>query len=219
MKTIAELQAEEAADLSERLKSKAIPVEVRPITQEGGLDMSELLVEDIFYERACDAADSWQTERLAEAEKRCTWSCPKCKSRRLECIPNDKVEYMFRCKDCGSEFITCGPPSKPSESRPVGAGRSASQSTVSRPALKLTIFIVSLTVATFFLGWLVTQFSHTFHPALFWAYFLSSIVCLERGRYILKRDRLLGWLCIVIGIIPLIMVWVVIFRHEVKIHT
>ena len=151
MKTIAELQAEEAADLSERLKSKAIPVEVRPITRESGLDMSELLVEDIFYERACDAADSWQTERLAEAEKRYSWSCPKCKSRRLECIPNDRVEYMFRCKDCGSEFILCGPPpNTPSEPRPVVAGRSASQSTVSRPALKLTIFIVTLTVATFF---------------------------------------------------------------------
>jgi hypothetical protein len=40
MKTIAKLQAEEAADLSERLKNKAILVEIRPVTQECGLDMN-----------------------------------------------------------------------------------------------------------------------------------------------------------------------------------
>jgi hypothetical protein len=135
MKTIAKLQVEEAANLSERLKSIAIPVEVRPIAQEGGLDMSEVLVEDSCYDRACDVADSWQTERLAEAETRCAWSCPKCKSRKLVCMPNDKIEYMFRCKDCGSEFILCGPPpNKSPEPTPVGAGRSASRSTVSGAA-------------------------------------------------------------------------------------
>ena len=107
MKTIAKLQAEEAADLTNRLKSEAIPIEMRTVTQESGLDMTELLVEDGFYERACDAADSWQAQRLAEVEKRCTWSCPECKSRRWECVPNDKIEYLFRCKDCGSEFLIC----------------------------------------------------------------------------------------------------------------
>jgi len=106
MKTIATLQAEEAADLSKWLNQEAIPVEVRAIAQASAFDMTELWVEDSFYERACDVADSWQKGRLAEAES--TWICPACKSRRLECIPNDKVEYLFRCKDCGGECLVSG---------------------------------------------------------------------------------------------------------------
>jgi hypothetical protein len=130
-----------------------------------------------------------------------------------------KVEYLYRCQDCGSEFKLYGPPPHLALApRPAGAGRSASQSAVSRPSLKLTIFIVSLNVATYYFGWLVAHFSPTFHPALFWAYFLSSIVCVERGQYILRRDRHLGWLCIAMGVIPLIIVCAVIFRHGAKIH-
>lgn len=129
MRAIAKLQAEEAADLSERLKSAAIPIEMRVITQAGGLDMAELLVEDGFYERACDVADSWQTERLAEAERRCTWICPKCKSRRWECVPNDKIEYLFRCKNCGSEFLVCVQPRNQSPGPAIGAISSAARST------------------------------------------------------------------------------------------
>lgn len=110
MKTVATLQAEEAPDLSARLKREGIPTEAREVAQESEIQMTELLVEDSLFERACDVSDAWQTERLTEAEKRCAWSCPKCKSRRLECIPNDKVEYTFRCKDCGHEFIPLGSP-------------------------------------------------------------------------------------------------------------
>jgi len=47
----------------------------------------------------------------------------------------------------------------------------------------------------------------------------SSIVCLERGQYILKRERLLGWFCIVIGIIPLLLVLAVMVRNEIRIHS
>ena len=130
MKTIAKLQTDEAADLSERLKSEAIPNEMRAVAEEGGLDMTELLVEDSLYERACGVGDSWQTERLAEAETRCAWTCPNCKSRGWECVPNDKIEYLLRCKKCGSQFIICAQPhNKPPEPSAVGAAKSASRST------------------------------------------------------------------------------------------
>ena len=86
--------------------------------------------------------------------------------------------------------------------------------------MKLTIFILSLPVAIYFLGLLVTQSTHTFHAALFWAWFLTSIVCIERGRYILGRSRFLGWLCIGIGIIPfIVLAWRLIFHGGVKMHS
>lgn len=215
MKTIATLQVEEATDLSNRLKSEAILVEVRGITSESQLDMAELLVEDSLYERACDVAESWQTDRLAEAERRCTWICPKCKSRRLECIPNDKVEYLFRCKDCDGKFIGCvSPPHQSPAPR-----RQLQPSSSGPPDTKLTIFILLLPVVTYLVGLVGTRNSHTFHPAFFWAWFWASIVCLDRGFRIRRFSRILSWICIAIGIIPsIVIVWGIILRG-VKSHS
>ena len=70
MKSIASLEAKVAGELSERLKTEAIPVEVRTVTQDSGLEFSEILVEDGYYERACDVAEAWEAERAAEAESR-----------------------------------------------------------------------------------------------------------------------------------------------------
>jgi len=84
--------------------------------------------------------------------------------------------------------------------------------------MKLTKFIASLTVLSWLVGWLVAHITQKFYPAFYWVYLLSSIACLERGIHIRKQSWRLGWLCIVLGLIPLIVVWVVILRHEMKIH-
>lgn len=104
MQRIASLGAGEAGELLERLKKEAIPVEVRPVTQESGLDICDIMVEDSYYERACDVADTWEEEQIAEAARRSKRHCPKCRSPHVESVPHDKLEYIYRCKDCGCEF-------------------------------------------------------------------------------------------------------------------
>jgi len=63
MKSIAILEVDAAVELLERLKKEAIPVEVHAGAQEGGLDFSNILVEDKFYDRACNVAETWTAER------------------------------------------------------------------------------------------------------------------------------------------------------------
>jgi hypothetical protein len=216
VKTIATLQAEEAPDLSARLKTEGIPTEAREVAQAGEIQMTELLVEDGLFDRACDVSDAWQTERLTEAGKRCAWSCPKCKSRQLECVPDAKIEYLFRCKDCGHEFIPLGSPPGTTFSRP--ASRVQQRAVVGRDSVTLTLFILFIPVMIFVFGRCFTPSGHAIRQMLFWAWFLASIVCLERGLYILSRKRYLGWLCFAVGIIPfLVLIWVSVF-HGTKSH-
>jgi hypothetical protein len=85
-----------------------------------------------------------------------------------------------------------------------------------REIMKLTIFILLLPVTAFLIGLVGTRYSHTFHPAFFWAWFLSSIICLERGFRIFRYSRSLSWTCIAVGIIPFVVIgWVMISRGGV----
>ena len=105
MRTIANLPAEAAQSLLARLKHEGIPAQIRSCADESGVDASEIVVEDADHERACDVADAWDAERVAEAEKRATRRCPKCGSPRLEYVPHEKLEYICRCTACGGEFV------------------------------------------------------------------------------------------------------------------
>ena len=69
MKTIASLEVDVAVELTERLKKEAIPFEIRTATQDNGLDYSDIMVADGYYDRACDVAEAWDADRLAEQKK------------------------------------------------------------------------------------------------------------------------------------------------------
>ena len=105
MKSIALLESKVEGELSERLKTETIPVKVRTVRQDSGLDFSEILVEDSDYERACNVAEAWQAERDAEAEKRSKRHCPKCGSGHLDYVWLDNLTPSAKCKDCGHEFL------------------------------------------------------------------------------------------------------------------
>jgi hypothetical protein len=77
MKSIALLDVDEAAELLKRLKKEAIPVEIQAVAQKGGLDCSNILVEDRDYERACNIADSWNAEPKVSPSKVPISSRPK----------------------------------------------------------------------------------------------------------------------------------------------
>jgi len=105
MKLIASLEVDIAADLLERLKVAAIPFQIKTASQEGGLDYSEITVEDSYYDRACDIAEAWEVERHDEAEKRSNRHCPTCGSPRLEYTGADSFSIsVWKCKDCGNIF-------------------------------------------------------------------------------------------------------------------
>jgi hypothetical protein len=69
MKTIASLEGDVAVELTKRLKQEAIPFEIRTATQDNGLDYSDIMVGDGDYGRACDVAEAWDADRLAEQKK------------------------------------------------------------------------------------------------------------------------------------------------------
>jgi len=105
MKSIASLEARVAGELLERLKTETIPIEVRTVRQDSGLNFSEISVEDSDYERACDVAEAWQAEQDAEAEKQSKRHCPKCGSGLLDYVWLDNLTPSAKCKHCGHEFL------------------------------------------------------------------------------------------------------------------
>ena len=105
MQSVASLENDEARQLLEHLQKSAIPAELRPTKQESGLDIMEILVPDDDYERACDAAEEWDRQRVEEIQKKSRLRCPKCGSHHVEVLPNDKAVIAYRCGDCGAEII------------------------------------------------------------------------------------------------------------------
>jgi hypothetical protein len=104
-KVIFSTEASQTGEILDRLKKAGVPVSVRTTTEESGLDISEIAVDDVYYDRGCDVVEAWSDEKAAESEKKgcCTW-CRKCGSRNVETIPHDTLGYCYKCKDCGNEF-------------------------------------------------------------------------------------------------------------------
>jgi len=83
MKAIASLEIGQAREVLELLKEEAIPAEVRTVTQESGLEISEIMVEDIFFDRGCDLVETWDAERRAALKRRSGVYCRQCGSRNM----------------------------------------------------------------------------------------------------------------------------------------
>lgn len=106
MKTIASLEVGQTPEVLERLRKEAIPAEIRTVTQESGLELSEIMVEDSFYERGCDVVEVWYSAQLAAAKKQSGVYCRKCGSRNYDRTWDEKAGYIYKCKDCGYDFAS-----------------------------------------------------------------------------------------------------------------
>ena len=104
-KLIAALLPDQAAEVLERLKQQVIPAEVRTAAQESGLEMKEIWVEDAFFNRGCDVVEAWDVEKQAEAKKRSHIRCHECGSVNYERVPHERLGAVYKCQDCGREFI------------------------------------------------------------------------------------------------------------------
>ncbi len=102
MQSIATLEIGPARELAERLSKAGISTDLRSAADESGLELTEVLVEERSYDQACDVAEAWEAEQRAKAGA--ARRCPKCRSRRLEYAPRDRLEDVYRCKDCGCEI-------------------------------------------------------------------------------------------------------------------
>lgn len=82
--------------------------------------------------------------------------------------------------------------------------------------MKLTIFILALPVMSMVSLFLTRNINGEFSEvrnALVLLYFLSSAICLGWGFYISRKSHFLGYLCVVMGIMPLLlMMWPVYSR-------
>ena len=106
MKTIASLEVGPTREILARLKKQAIPAEMRTITQESGLEMSEIMVDDSCFDRGCDVVEAWYAEQLAEQKKMSGVYCRKCGSRNYDRTWDETIGYLYKCKDCGEDFVS-----------------------------------------------------------------------------------------------------------------
>lgn len=105
MKTIASLEVGQTGVLLERLKKQSIPAEICTTTQEGGLEITEIDVEDCYYDRGCDVVEAWYAEQIQQQKK---WSgvyCRKCGLRDYDATWDERIGYLYKCKRCGEEFM------------------------------------------------------------------------------------------------------------------
>jgi hypothetical protein len=84
--------------------------------------------------------------------------------------------------------------------------------------MKLTPFILVLPFLILFTAWSGGSFSQEFRMALFVSWLLSIIACFGWGVYISRQRCFLGWLCVAVGLVHLIMFLLPVLSH-VKIHT
>ena len=105
MQKVASLEINTAGVLLERLKREGIPADLRATTEESGLEIGEIMVEDDQYYRACDVAETWQAQLKEEAEKKSRKRCPKCQSWHLDYAPREPIGSIWKCRDCGCEVV------------------------------------------------------------------------------------------------------------------
>jgi hypothetical protein len=105
VRSVASLDTSAANKLLQRLNQKSIPAEFRTVTEESGVEVTQIMVESSNYERGCDVADEWLAEQEAESAKRSGTCCPKCRSPHVDYVSHDKLEFVFRCQNCGCEFL------------------------------------------------------------------------------------------------------------------
>lgn len=109
MQVVAALSTpEDAMALIEFLNKERIPSEIRTATEETGLDVTEVLVDDDQYDAACGAAEQWEANIREKAEARPRRRCAACNSPHLEQIADidyektvTKIGTVLRCRDCG----------------------------------------------------------------------------------------------------------------------
>jgi hypothetical protein len=104
MKTIASLEIAQTGELLERLKEHAIPVQVNTATEEHGLEISVISVEDSYYERGCDVVEAWFAEQVEQQKKRSRVYCRRCGSRNYDTAWDERIGYIYKCRNCGEEF-------------------------------------------------------------------------------------------------------------------
>jgi len=109
MKSVAILNPEIAPALADFLGKEQIQCVTRAATDENGLEVTEVLVEDDRYEQACDASERWQEEVAAQTQARARRPCPKCRApQALERVQDARYEeaelVVLRCRECGEVF-------------------------------------------------------------------------------------------------------------------
>jgi DNA-directed RNA polymerase subunit M/transcription elongation factor TFIIS len=105
MKSIATLEVGQSGEVLERLKKQAIPAEMRTAAQESGLELIEIIVEDDYFDRGCDVVEAWYAEQLAEQKRESGVHCRKCGSRNYDRSWDETIGYIYKCKDCGDDFV------------------------------------------------------------------------------------------------------------------
>jgi hypothetical protein len=105
MKTIATLDKEAAAQLSAYLAGLQISCTARPSTEEGGIEGTELSVDDDRFDSACDAAEVWYEAKADEVARKQKRVCRKCASPHLAYEEDETLGGVYRCSDCGAVIV------------------------------------------------------------------------------------------------------------------
>lgn len=105
LKTIASLEVGQTREIMERLKQQNIPAKIRTVTEESGLEISQIVVDANYYDRGCDVVEAWYAEQLDAQKQKSKIYCRKCGSRNYSSVWVEKIGNVYNCKDCGNDFI------------------------------------------------------------------------------------------------------------------
>jgi hypothetical protein len=94
MKIIAILEVDQAREIMDRLKKASIPAEIHTTMQDSGLEISDVKVSDIYYDRGCGIVETWNADQFAKPKKHDLTSgeinMPKDREKAIEGIAKRK---------------------------------------------------------------------------------------------------------------------------------
>jgi DNA-directed RNA polymerase subunit RPC12/RpoP len=104
-KVVAALVLTQMPEALAHLNQQGIAAEARTVADENGVETGEILVEDALYDRACDILEAWAADQQAKQKLASGIDCRECGSRNCERVAHDKLDFVYKCQDCGNEFL------------------------------------------------------------------------------------------------------------------
>jgi hypothetical protein len=78
VRSVSSLDPQKARELVERLRFEDIPGALRTVANEGGLEIADIVVEEVNYSRACKVVETWISEEIEKSQMQSGTRCRKC---------------------------------------------------------------------------------------------------------------------------------------------
>ncbi|MCE9616248.1 MAG: hypothetical protein K8T26_18400 [Lentisphaerae bacterium] len=113
MNVVATVSEDEAREIVDLLRQVQIPSQTEATTEETGLEVTGVLVDEAHFDQACDVIEQWAAARAAASGRPAKPRCPACGEEGLEradevdCLKTiTKIAAIYHCPNCGHVVAT-----------------------------------------------------------------------------------------------------------------